>query len=156
MSVFKNKLSYRFLLVLALVALLSAAALPVLAHGGRPLSAVLSGPNEVPVSGDPDGSGMAHVTLNQGQGEVCFYIQVADITLPARAAHIHIGEAGVPGPVVVGLAAPGEDGVATGCVSADPDLIKDIRQNPGNYYVNVHNTDYPGGAVRGQLFIPED
>jgi hypothetical protein len=38
-----------------------------------------------------------------------------------------------------------------GCVTADKDLIKDIRQNPENYYVNVHNAAFPGGAVRGQL-----
>ncbi len=156
MSIVKNKLTYRFLLMLALAALLAAAALPVLANGGRPLGAMLNGPNEVPVSGDPDGSGWAHVTLNQGQNEVCWHIQVEDITLPARAAHIHSGAAGVPGGVVVGLSAPDADGVAMGCTSADSDLIKGIRKNPGSYYVNVHNADYPGGALRGQLFKLDD
>ena len=29
--------------------------------------------------------------------------------------------------------------------------MKDIRQNPEGYYFNVHNGDFPGGAVRGQL-----
>jgi hypothetical protein len=33
----------------------------------------------------------------------------------------------------------------------NPDLIKAIRQNPEAYYVNVHNSDFPTGAVRGQL-----
>jgi hypothetical protein len=31
----------------------------------------------------------------------------------------------------------GTDSVS-GCVDADPALIKDIRQNPTTYYVNVH------------------
>jgi len=52
--------------------------------------------------------------------------------------------------VLVPLAPPDASGTSSGCVSVDPDLIKAIRQNPENYYVNVHTTDYPGGALRGQ------
>jgi hypothetical protein len=55
------------------------------------------------------------------------------------------------GPIVVPLAAPDATGVSSGCVSADPELIKAIRQNPEAYYVNVHNADFPAGALRGQL-----
>jgi len=120
-------------------------------QGGRPLSAILTGAAEVPGPGDPDGDGTALVTLNQGQGMVCFELVVSDITLPATAAHIHAGAAGVGGPVVVSLAAPDETGVARGCREADPELIKAIRQTPEAYYVNVHTADFPAGAVRGQL-----
>jgi hypothetical protein len=79
---------------------------------------------------------------------------VENITLPATAAHIHVGATGVAGPVVVALSAPDASGHASGCATADHDLIKAIRQNPESYYVNVHNTDYPAGAVRGQLTKP--
>lgn len=116
------------------------------AHGGRPLSATLSGANEVP-SADPDGTGFAEVTLNQGQGEVCWNITVNNIDLPVAADHIHRGAAGVNGPVVVSFS-----GQLSGCTTGvDEELIKDIRQNPENYYVNVHNAPFPGGAIRGQL-----
>ncbi len=42
-------------------------------------------------------------------------------------------------------------GMLSGCVSADPVLIGQIIANPAGYYVNVHTTEFPAGAVRGQL-----
>jgi len=120
------------------------------AHGGRPLDTSLTGAAEVPGPGDPDGSGTAHLTLNLGQGEVCFELTAANIA-PATAAHIHVGAVGVAGPVVVGLTPP-TSGSSSSCVTGvDPELIKAIQQHPENYYVNVHNTDFPAGAMRGQL-----
>jgi len=55
-----------------------------------------------------------------------------------------------PGPVVVPLDAP-TDGSSSGCATVDRALAKDIRQNPEDYYVNVHNAEFPAGAIRGQL-----
>jgi glucose/arabinose dehydrogenase len=119
-------------------------------HGGRPLTTLLSGDAEVPGPGDPDGSGTARITLNQGKREVCFELEVFDIA-PAFAAHIHRGTVDVAGPAVVTLGAP-TDGSSSGCVTGVArTLIKDIRQNPDGYYVNVHNADFPPGALRGQL-----
>lgn len=135
-------------LVFGIAAMLVASLATPAFGGGRPLSASLSGAEEVPGPGDADGSGSAHLTLNQGQGEICFHIEVDDIATPT-AAHIHAGASGVAGGVVVNfnIATIG----LTGCVEADAALIKAIRQNPGDYYVNVHNADFPAGAVRGQL-----
>ena len=64
-------------------------------------------------------------------------------------AHIHHGAAGTNGPVVVDFMEP-VNGL-NGCVTADPALIKQIRQDPGDYYVNVHTEMFPAGEVRGQL-----
>lgn len=125
------------------------AAKPIGEQGGRPLSTGLSGANEVPGPGDPDGTGTARITLNAGQGQVCFALEVAGIA-PATAAHIHVGSADVAGPVVVPLIAPTE-GASSSCADVDRGLIKDILQNPAGYYVNVHNAEYPAGALRGQL-----
>ena len=120
--------------------------------GGRPFEVMLTGAAEVPGPGDPDGSGTAMFTLNQGQGTISFDIHVANITLPAIGAHIHVGSPTEAGPVVVGLTPPDVTGHSSGEVNVDPDLIKAIRQNPENYYVNVHTLPlYAAGAVRGQL-----
>jgi hypothetical protein len=121
------------------------------AAGGRPLSTTLTGAAEVPGPGDPDGSGWTSLTLNPGQREICFEIYVADIVLPATGAHIHVGSATESGPVVVGLAAPDATGWSSGCVTADRSLIRHIMKHPEHYYINVHNTEFPAGAVRGQL-----
>lgn len=118
--------------------------------GGQPFEADLTGEEEAPGPGDPDGSGEVVVTLNRGRGEVCFELTVRDIA-PATAAHIHRGIEGVAGPVVVGLEPPPTGGASSGCVEADRDQINEILRNPEGFYVNVHNADFPAGAVRGQL-----
>lgn len=122
-----------------------------LAVGGRPFTVEMTGAAERPGPGDPDGSGTAWLWLNQGQGLICFVLQVQDITLPSIGAHIHVAPETLPGPVVVPLTAPDAEGNSSGCVEVEAYLIKAIRQNPQDYYVNVHTSDFPGGAVRGQL-----
>lgn len=122
---------------------------PSLGHGGRALETQLTGEAEAPGPGDPDGTGTARLTLNPGQGEICFELTVANIA-PATAAHIHEAPAGSPGPVVVGLTAP-TSGTSRGCRAVARDLILEILADPSAYYVNVHNAPFPAGAVRGQL-----
>jgi hypothetical protein len=51
----------------------------------------------------------------------------------------------VPGPIVVSFA-----GQLTGSGLSDPDLAN-VLANPTGFYVNVHNAQFPGGAIRGQL-----
>ena len=58
--------------------------------------------------------------------------------------------AGVAGPVVVPLAPP-TDGSASACVEVDRELALAILKHPADYYVNVHNAEFPAGAARGQL-----
>ena len=135
--------------ITTIVAVLALAS--IAADGGRQFTTTLTGAAEVPGPGDPDGSGTATITLNHGQGTVCWEIQVTDIILPATAAHIHEGPVGVAGPVDVTLSAPDANGFASGCTSVDREEIKEIIQHPEEYYVNVHTTDFPAGAVRGQL-----
>lgn len=117
---------------------------------GRKLGATLTGAAEVPGPGDADGTGSVEIRLNQGQKQVCFELTVSNIGT-ATAAHIHEAAAGKAGPVVVTLTAPA-NGSSKDCVSnVSEDLIKRIRQNPENFYVNVHNAEFPNGAIRGQL-----
>ena len=47
------------------------------------------------------------------------------------------------------------DGDSMACAEGvDKGLIRAIIRNPHLYYINVHNSEYPAGAVRGQLRAP--
>ena len=118
--------------------------------------AVLAGPNESP-AGDTDGQGVASVMLG-ASGQVCFSILARLIGAPT-AAHIHEGNAGVAsGPIRVTLTTPAATAVpgtfaSSGCVaSQDTVVLSRLRAIPTNFYINVHNGTFPGGAIRGQLF----
>ena len=122
------------------------------AAGGRPFSTTLTGAAEVAGPGDADGTGTARLRLNSGQRTVCFTVTVRNIEAPT-AAHIHEAPAGSAGPIVVPLfnTPSGSPATISGCVTSSRAQIKEIRQNPGAYYVNVHNPQFPEGAIRGQL-----
>jgi hypothetical protein len=131
-------------LVLALAAF-SLCAAPALAQETK-LAAHLMGS----ATSDADGMGHATFRVNVGQNQICYDLMVENIAT-ATMAHIHKGAAGASGPPVVTLDKPGADGKSKGCATAAPDVVKDIEANPANYYVNVHNADFGGGAIRGQL-----
>lgn len=115
-------------------------------------STSLSGAEEVPGSGDPNGKGWATLDVYSA-GLVCYTLKLQAIETPT-AAHIHEAPAGSAGPVVVDLRidlAKSRGNTVSYCASADEAVAADIRANPAAYYVNVHNEAFPGGAMRGQL-----
>ena len=146
----KEKTMKQKILFLILGLILFAGVAPAQDDSGRRLSATLTGAAEVPGPGDPDGRGTARIRLNQGKKQVCYELRVSNIAT-ATMAHIHRGGTTAAGPVVVTLGAPAT-GSSSGCVeNVSEELIKELRQNPENFYVNVHNAAFPDGAVRGQL-----
>jgi hypothetical protein len=115
-------------------------------RGGRPISAKLT-----PVAPNLLGSGTFVARSNIGQGRICWKLTVtglADVT----AAHIHYGTGPNATQIAVPLALPTPfTGTATGCSNATRALVKQILVKPGNFYVNVHTTTYPSGAISGIL-----
>jgi hypothetical protein len=130
---------------------------PVLGEEAQSFNVTLSGANEVPGPGDPDGSGTATVTLNPGEGTICVETTFADIALPVTGAHIHEAPAGSSGGIVVpfvgggGAAGPADSNMISACASASAEQIAAIGANPGNFYLNLHNGEFGPGAIRGQL-----
>jgi hypothetical protein len=112
----------------------------------------LSGAEEAPGPGDPNGKGFATLDVYTA-GLVCYTLKAQAIEAPT-AAHIHEAPAGVAGPVVVDLRidlAERQGNRLTYCANATEEAVAEIRANPADYYVNVHNPTFPGGAIRGQL-----
>ncbi len=102
-------------------------------------------------SGDPDGSGEGTVTIDSETNQVSWEFSYSNIEEPT-AMHIHEGAAGQSGGVVVALTVDkGPDGKLVGLTNASAEAVQKILAAPANYYVNIHNSEYRGGAIRGQL-----
>jgi hypothetical protein len=127
-----------------------AAALVAAPASAQTLSAHLTGAAEKPAAGDADGAGHATIKIDAAKNQVCADLMVEKIA-PATMAHIHKAPADAAGPVAVPLTKPDAAGKSSGCATADAAVVKDIAANPAGYYVNVHNAEFPAGAVRGQL-----
>lgn len=133
-------------------------------------TAQLAGSNEVPPV-TTSASGTATFTA-LGDTAIGYSIDVAALT-GVTMGHIHVGAAGVNGPVVVWLLPP--DGTApqspsgniTGTLStgrirassirgiagAPPISLDSLRRllRSGTTYVNLHTQLNPGGELRGQI-----
>ncbi|MGH9715520.1 MAG: CHRD domain-containing protein [Candidatus Acidiferrales bacterium] len=138
------------------------------ANGATTFHASLSGKNQTPPIDTP-AHGTATFTLSKSGKSLSYRISVTDID-DVSMAHIHIGSAGQAGPVAVWLypshpPARVKKGkfsgvLARGTITASRlrgplkgktigDLVQDIKS--GDAYVNVHTTQHPAGAIRGQI-----
>lgn len=95
--------------------------------------------------GDPDGWGAGTVMIDHDTAAVSWQLLAFDIVFPLSGAHIHAAPAGSNGPVIIDLL-----GLLSGLV-VDSDALSITPSNAGDFYVNLHNADHPGGAIRGQL-----
>ena len=112
-------------------------------------SASLFGANECTAGGvcgvgDPDGWGASTVMIDNLTNLVSWQILAFGIDA-STAAHIHAAPAGTNGPVIIDFS-----NTFSGSVT-DIDAASITPGSAANFYVNVHNPIYPGGAIRGQL-----
>lgn len=125
--------------------------------GGK-LRALSNGDQEVPKNdaskvGDPDGHA---VTFLQPKGtSVGYSLAWINIKAPTNG-HIHKGKFGKNGDVVFTFFnRPVPDGIfaVSGKIEGqNADVVERVRATPHNYYSNIHTSEFPDGALRGQLF----
>ncbi|MFQ3249353.1 MAG: hypothetical protein ACI9O6_001161 [Glaciecola sp.] len=110
---------------------------------------VATGDQEVP-SVTTDAMGVGAITLNTTTGSIIGTITVTGIT--STMAHIHAGEAGVNGGVVLALVDQG-DGVFTVPVGTILNTAQMELMQAEGLYTNFHTTENPSGEIRGQITL---
>jgi len=118
------------------------------------LVGLMDGAQETPTLGDADGRATGFVRASGG--EIDYAFTWSGIGGPTKG-HLHAGKVGVAGSIAADLFAsdaglPASLTGVAGSVEASRDVIRGINDRPGNFYLNLHNAEFPGGAVRGQLF----
>jgi hypothetical protein len=118
------------------------------------IAAAMVAANETPTpKGDVSsarGAFTATLTKSGTGGELSWRLEFSNLTGNAIAAHIHVGAAGVAGPVRVPLCAPCTSGV-TGTATITAEVLDAILN--GRAYVNVHTPTNPAGEIRDQVQI---
>jgi hypothetical protein len=94
------------------------------------------------------GTFTATVTKQGTTGRIAWRLTFSRLTGRAVAAHIHRGQRGRPGPVIVPLCAPCRSG-ARGAATVNASVLNALEA--GRAYVNVHTARNPAGEVRGQI-----
>jgi hypothetical protein len=117
-----------------------------------PLETAQEVPGCPPAGNEARGLAIFHV-VDEATGTVEFKLVANNLPGTPIAAHIHIAPPGVAGPIVQGLGVdPGEEnGVVREGSFTNLALVTALQANPQAYYVNVHTTVCPAGAIRGQL-----
>ena len=117
------------------------------------LRTTLTGAAERPGPGDPDATGQATVFIDDDTDRLCLYMTWSNVDGTLTGLHIHLAPPTAPGPIVVPFSVPPSNATFTfQCVAvANEALLDNLAANPQQYYLNLHSTLYPGGAIRGQL-----
>ena len=123
--------------------------------------AQMSGTKERPNANGSPATGVATYVLKGNT--ITYTLTASGLTAPASASHLHIGGPDVAGPVLVpyvtanvstGQITSGSidlsGQITNGSVSISGDSLRALLNN-GNAYSNIHNANYPGGEIRGQL-----
>lgn len=90
----------------------------------------------------------ATVTKSGTTGTVVWRLTFSGLTGRALAAHIHTGQRGKAGPVVVALCGPCRSGARKNATLSASALA---ALEAGRAYVNIHTARNPAGEIRGQI-----
>ena len=151
-------MSKRFVAVLAVIAVAGLAVGAVVATGQGSgsddnLFARLTGAGERQAGNpaDPNGKGSFAAVIDGRR--LCMSFSVTDLG-QIVAAHIHAGRRGQNNPPLIDSGVTPRSGSAATfgkCVRITRAQARALKRRPRSFYFNVHTTQFPLGAIRGQL-----
>ncbi|GCD79912.1 CHRD domain-containing protein [Schleiferia thermophila] len=120
------------------------------------MSAKLDGSQEVPAV-STNALGVAGILLNSTRDTACIDITVTGLSGPITGIHIHEGDPGMNGPVVIDLT-PFVSGFRISTILTGMQLTQQTISKllSGKYYINVHTAAHPAGEIRGQIYLETD
>ena len=118
-----------------------------------------------PNQGDPDGTAIGTLKLDNGTGagttgSATITLTLANIDLTTLSGnHLHQAPSTTIGSIVLDFGDPDNyriGSVLSGTVTGlSATVITSVLANPTAFYYNLHNDAFPSGAVRDQLPVPE-
>lgn len=107
--------------------------------------------------GDPNASGRAVLRVAPVDGTICFRITYRRMIAPTYGS-IHSGSKEFGGPLEVTLFNGDKGGRSSpirGCVrDLSEDLLRDIKQHPRRFYVDINQHVYANSVIRGRIHKP--
>jgi len=103
-----------------------------------------------------NGTGKADLTYDPANGKVTWSITFSGLSGPATMAHFHgPAAAGANAGVLIWLSQKGgsADSPIKGEATLTPEQAAQFAA--GQWYINVHTKDNPGGEIRGQVTPPK-
>lgn len=115
----------------------------------------LSGAANLPNPGDPNGSGTGTVSVYPSQNTLCWSLSASGVGQGVEL-HLHRGtrteQSFVVSTVSLMTDALRTPGNISGCLKITRrTLLNEIAARPYMFYMALHNLEFPGGALRGQL-----
>ena len=112
----------------------------------------LSAKNEVPAASNDAATGTAKLTL-MSDNTLKYEFAVAQLETDdvLTMSHLHAGDAGTAGPVILPLAMSFTAPNASGTVALRQSLVDSLKSDENEIYLNVHSQASPAGIARAQL-----
>lgn len=111
----------------------------------------LSGAAQVPPV-TTKGSGVAHLTFDPASRKLTWNVTYENLSSAVTMAHFH-GPAGMGKNAGVKLWLSKKGSAVDGPITGDATLSEaDAKEMmAGDWYINIHTKDHPGGEIRGQV-----